>query len=121
MQANKSETQGHPAKGAPPPPPQPRGRSARTAAASGLVAASDAVRAFFVNELQAHEVRITKIGASSAADAVWEAEAEILVPDMAIMTLGLELTQEVLERQRYVVHLDRALAVTSYEQLDGDE
>jgi hypothetical protein len=119
MQANKSETQGHPAKA--PPSSPPRERPARPAAATGLVAASDAVRAFFVNELKAHEVRITRIGASTAADAAWEAEAEILVPDMAIMTLGLELTQEVLERQRYSVHLDRALAVTSYGQLEGDE
>ena len=79
---------------------------------------SEAVRTFLVSEFQAREVRVTKIAALPGSEAGWEAEAEILVPDLAIMTLGLTLTQEVLELRTYAVQLDQSLTIRSYEPLD---
>lgn len=102
------------------PPPRPHGRAARHGPSSGLLAAAVAVRHFLASELQARETRVTKIVAADAPDTGWEAEAEILVPDLAIKTLGLPLTQEVLERRRYAVQLDQEFAVRGYELLDDD-
>ena len=85
--------------------------------AGDLRAVSDAVRAFFTNEFQAREIRITRITAATGPDPGWEAEVEILVPDLAVKTLGLPLSQEVLERCGYVVQLDQSLAVRGYETL----
>jgi hypothetical protein len=92
----------------------------RHAAAAGLTSVGEAVRTFLVSEFQAREVRVTKIAALPGVGAGWEAEAEILVPDLAIMTLGLTLTQEVLELRTYAVQLDQSLTITSYEPLDHD-
>jgi hypothetical protein len=94
--------------------------SARQAGATGVANVSGAVRAFLAGEFQAREVRVTRIAAVTDPEAGWEAEAEILVPDLAIKTLGLPLTQEVLECRRYAVQLDRLLAVRGYEPLDHD-
>ncbi len=85
---------------------------------TGLSAVSDAVRSFLTTEFQAREVRVTKIAALTGTEGGWEAEAEILVPDLAIKTLGLALSQEVLERMRYLVQMDSARNVTGYEPLD---
>jgi hypothetical protein len=103
-----------------PPPAQTRGHMTRHGSARGLTAVSDAVRAFLTGEFEAREVRVTRIAALGGSDAGWEAEAEILVPDLAIKTLGLPLTQEVLERRRYAVQLDRSLTVGGYEPIDHD-
>ena len=89
-------------------------------ATTRLAAVSDAVRSFLISELQAREVRVTRIAASAESGGGWETEAEILVPDLAIMTLGLTLTQEVLEQRRYVVQLDQSHTVIGYEPLDHD-
>lgn len=103
------------------PPSQPRGRAARQPPSGGLSAVSDAVRTFLTSEFQARETRITKIAALAGADGGWEAEAEILVPDLTIKTLGLPLTQEILECRRYIVQLDQSLVVRGYEPLDHEE
>jgi hypothetical protein len=102
------------------PPVQTRGHTARHGSARGLAAVSEAVRIFLTSEFQARELRVTRLAALAGPDAGWEAEAEILVPDLAIKTLGLPLTQEVLERRRYAVQLDRSLAVMGYEPIDHD-
>jgi hypothetical protein len=99
-------------------PPRPHGRSRQ--APAGITAVSYAVRMFLTTEFGAREVRVTRIATASGTDAGWEAEAEILVPDLAIKTLGLPLTQEVLERRRYAVQVDPSLAVRGYEPLDHD-
>jgi hypothetical protein len=85
----------------------------------GLTAVSAAVRVFLTAEFQAREIRVTRIAALAGPDEGWEAEAEILVPDLAIKTLGLQLTQEVLECRRYVVLLNDELTITGYEPLDS--
>jgi hypothetical protein len=84
---------------------------------SKLGAARLAVRDFLVKEFKAREVRITKVAPSSDLQG-WSVEAEILVPDLGIKTLGLPLSQEVLERDLCAVDLDAEMTVTSYEVLD---
>jgi hypothetical protein len=118
MQSTKSEASRHrPAKA---PPPHATEDKPVRAAPRGLTAVSDAVRTFLIDEFHAQEIRVTRIAPLQGVDGGWEAEAEILVPDLAIKTLGLPLTQEVLESRRYAVHLDQSLAVTGYEPLDYD-
>ncbi len=82
---------------------------------SRLGAARAAIRDFLVHELDAREVRITKIVPHDHADTGWTAEAEILVLNLEVKMLGLPLTQEVLEREHYTVELDSDLTVRSYE------
>ena len=100
--------------------PLPPARKAKRSPSGGLTAISHTVRNFFAEEFQARETRITKIAALAGAEAGWEVEAETLVPDLAIRTLGLPLTQEVLERRRYLVQLDPSHEITGYEPLDED-
>jgi hypothetical protein len=87
-------------------------------AISKLHAAREAVQDFLVNEFQARDVRITKIGPSTDDPQGWYAEAAILVPDLAIMTLGLPLSQEVFERELCAIDLDSAMTVKSCEVID---
>ena len=47
-------------------------------ATTRLAAVSDAVRSFLISELQAREVRVTRIAASAESGGGWETEAEIL-------------------------------------------
>jgi hypothetical protein len=100
-------------------PPARRERAVtKPAAMSKLRAAQEAVRDFLVKQCQAREVRLTKIAPSAGDRQGWYAEAEILVPDLGIKTLGLELSQEVLEREFCAVDLDSEMNVKSYEVLD---
>lgn len=85
---------------------------------SKLHAAREAVQDFLVTEFQARDVRITKIGPSTDDPQGWYAEAAILVPDLAIMTLGLPLSQEVFERELCAIDLDSAMTVKSCEVID---
>ncbi len=96
-------------------------RPRRSPPISKLCAARQAVRTFLLRELRAREVRITKIAPSSEGDDGWRAEAEMLVPDLNIKTLGLPLTQEVLEREYCAVALDREMQVKSYEFIAREE
>src|SRR5712691_5937513 len=83
-----------------------------------LSGAREAARDFLVTEFQAREVQITKIGPSPVDPQGWYVEAEIMVPDLGIKTLGLPLSQEVLERELCAVDLDSEMTVKSYEVLD---
>jgi hypothetical protein len=100
-------------RGAVPAPPRLNAESARPA--SRLSAARAALRHFLVNELDAREVRITKIIPHDHTAEGWSAEAEILVPNLEVKMLGLPLTQEVLELERYTIELDADLTIKSYE------
>lgn len=91
-----------------PPPPAPIGK---------VSAARAAVQHFLATELGAREIRITKIAPAEHGAQGWSAEAEILVPNLEIKTLGLPLTQEILEQEYYQVDLDTDLVVRSYEYI----
>jgi hypothetical protein len=79
-----------------------------------------AVQQFLSTELGAREIRITKIAPLDHGSEGWAAEAEILVPNLEVKMLGLPLTQEVLERERYTVELETDLSVRSYGHHEAD-
>ncbi len=88
---------------------------------SKISAARAAVREFFSTELGAREVRITKIAPLNHGSDGWEAEAEILVPNLEVKMLNLPLTQEVFEIEQYAIELEADLSVRSYGPLGADE
>ncbi len=97
------------------PRPQPR---AKPVHAGKLAAARVAVRDVLAAECHPREIRITKIAPEHDGGSGWQAEAEMLVPDLGIKTLGLPLSQAVLCREYCILSLDAQLAVESYELLD---
>ena len=88
---------------------------------SRISAARSAVRDFLATELGARETRITKIAPLNHGSEGWEAEAEILVPNLAVKMLNLPLTQEVFEIEHYAVELEVDLSVRSYGPLELSE
>lgn len=114
----KSDVAGYPdhqktsiAKAHPPPPPK---AESGPAPLGKISAARAAVRQFLASELEAREIRITKIAPVDHGSDGWSAEAEILVPNLEVKMLGLPLTQEILQRERYSVELETDLSVRSY-------
>lgn len=99
-------------------PPSGLPEEARPPHAGKLPAARAAVRDFLASELDAREIRITKISPEHSG---WYAEAEILVPNLQVKMLGLPLTQEVLEMERYSVELEADLSVRSFNMLEEEE
>lgn len=93
-------------------------RAAEPSPQSKLMAARRAVQNFLADEFQAREVRITKVAPSPDSPDAWSVEAEILVPDLGIKTLGLPLTQEVLEKEYCTIELAPDMTVKSYEVVD---
>jgi hypothetical protein len=119
--AEHSEAHMAPTLSAPPPimlPPDPQSSARPT---SRISAARAAVRDFFSAELGAREVRITKIAPLNHGLDGWEAEAEILVPNLEVKMLNLPLTQEVFEIEHYALELESDLSVRSYGPLGADE
>ena len=106
------------AKAPPPLTPQPE---AAPAPVGKISAARAAVQQFLSTELGAREIRITKIVPVDHGAQGWSAEAEILVPNLEVKMLGLPLTQEVLERERYSVELETDLTVRSYGYVGADD
>ena len=88
---------------------------------SRISAARAAIREFFATELGAREIRITKIAPLDHGTDGWEAETEILVPNLKVKMLNLPLTQEVFEIEYYAVELDGDLSVRSYGPLGENE
>ncbi len=88
---------------------------------SRISAARVAVLEFFSTELGAREVRITKIAPLDDGAEGWEAEAEILVPNLEVKMLNLPLTQEVLDIEQYAIELGADLSVRSYGPLGANE
>ena len=88
---------------------------------SKIAAAREAVREFFSTEMGARETRITKIAPLNHGSEGWEAEAEILVPNLEVKMLNLPLTQEVFEIEYYAVELEADLSVKSYGPLGANE
>ncbi len=94
-------------------------KAAKPAANGKLGSARDAARAFLISEFDAREVQVTKVGPSPTDPQGWYVEAEIMVPDLGMKSLGLPLTQEVLERELCAIDLDSEMAVTSCEVIDS--
>jgi hypothetical protein len=94
---------------------------ATSPSAGSLALARKAVRHFLLHEFRAREIRIIKIARSPDDAAGWNAEAEMLVPNLGIKTLGLPLKRDVLEKQFCAVELDSNMAVISYEFVDPQD
>ncbi len=88
---------------------------------SRISGAREAVREFLSRELGARETRITMIAPLNHGSEGWEAEAEILVPNLEVKMLDLPLTQEVFEIEHYAVELEADLSVKSYRLLGANE
>ncbi|MDR3517848.1 MAG: hypothetical protein P4M00_18765 [Azospirillaceae bacterium] len=99
-------------KAAPATPPAPSGK---------ISGARAVVQEFFSTEFGAREIRVTRIAPLGHGLEGWVAEAEILVPNLELKTLGLPLTQEVLEREYYAVELDPDLSIRSYGPIGVDD
>lgn len=106
-----------------PPPPIPASPPPPLAPApiGKLSAARAAVLQFLSTELGAREIRITKIIPANHNTEGWTVEAEILVPNLEVKMLGLPLTQEILEREYYLLELEADFSVRSYEHISADE
>ncbi len=102
-------------------PPLPSEPSLGAAPIGRLSAARAAVLQFLSSELGAKAVRITKLVPTGHGSQTWSVEAEILVPNLEVKMLGLPLTQEILERERYVLELEPDLTVRSYEHAGSNE
>jgi hypothetical protein len=87
---------------------------------SRISAAKSAVQDFLSAELGAREIRITRLAPLNHGAEGWEAEAEILVPNLEVKMLNLPLTQEVFELEQYVVELDPDYSVRSYAPLGAN-
>lgn len=101
------------------PPPTPELKEEPRLIPGKVSAARAAVRNFLASELDAREVRITKIAPRGHEG--WTAEAEILVPNLEVKMLGLPLTQEVLEMERYSLELESDLSVRSFNLVPEEE
>jgi len=78
--------------------------------------AQTAVRDFLEKSLpDVHRVNITKVSKGGADAEAWEAEAEVWQPNPTIQALHLETQRPVLDRQHYLVRLDRLLNIVAYE------
>lgn len=104
-----------------PAPAQPAEWPPAPAPDRSLTAVRRAAREFLAAEFQAREMRVTKIAHSSNGEEGWFVEAEMLVPDLGIKTLGLPLTQEVLERALCAVALNDDLTISSFELVESRE
>jgi hypothetical protein len=101
--------------------PLPRTAEKVAAPVGKVSAARTAVQQFLASELDAREIRIIKIAPLERGNGGWQVEAEILVPNLQIKMLGLPLTQEVLQSERYSIELETDLNVRSYRSLEADE
>ncbi len=99
----------------PGPPPIRRGHPL---ADPNLMTARRAVQQFLTSEFEAREVRITKVSPASDGGDSWHVEAEVLVPNLDIKTLGLPLSQEVLEKEYCVIELAPDMTVKAFEVVD---
>ena len=74
----------------------------------------DAVVNFLKKMVDAKKVRVTKLALMSSEKGTWEAEAEVYVPNLTIMALGLPVRKVVLDCQTYLLRLDKQLNIISY-------
>ena len=74
----------------------------------------DAVTNFLKKVVGAKKVSITKVALEDSEKEIWEAEAEVYVPNATISALGLLVRKEVLDCQIYLFRLDKRLNIVAY-------
>ena len=74
----------------------------------------DAVANFLKEMVDAKKVNVTKLALLDYKKGMWEAEAEVFVPNPTIMALGLPVKREVLDCEMYLLRLDEQLNIVSF-------
>ena len=67
------------------------------------------------------QVNVTKLVQIDAEKGIWEAEAEVYVPNATIRALGLPVRKEVLDCQDYLLRVDGQLNIVAYGPRDSVE
>ena len=93
------------------------GRILATAAAIDDV--RNAVCDFLKKQPDVKQVRVTKLVQIDAEKGIWEAEADVYVPNATIRALGLPVRKEVLDCQDYSLRVDGQLNVIAYAPMDS--
>ena len=81
---------------------------------SRIDAVRDVVCDFLRNQPDVKEARVTKLVQIDAEKGMWEAEAEVYVPNPTIRALGLPVQKEVLDCHDYLLRVDGQLHITAY-------
>ena len=80
-----------------------------------MAALQNAVEDFLRNSLDdVKRVNILKVVPIDEEEGTWEAEAEVWQPNATIQSLGMSTQRPVLDRNVYLVRLDRSLNVPAY-------
>lgn len=86
-----------------------------------IEALRDAVIAFLKKTLEVKQVNVTKLVQIDSETGIWEAEAEVFVPNPTIKALGLPVQKEVLDCEAYLLRLDDQLNIIAYGLRDSVE
>lgn len=79
----------------------------------------NAVCDFLKRQPDVKEARVTKLVQIDAEKGIWEAEAEVYVPNLTIRALGLPVQKEVLDCHDYLLRVDGQLNVVAYGPRDS--
>ena len=74
----------------------------------------NAVDTFLKNMSGAKQVCVTKLVVMDREKGIWEAEADVYVPNATIKALGLPVSKEVFDCRAYLLRLDEHLNVIAY-------
>ena len=94
--------------------PPKEGALAQPMAGYTIVDVRAAVGEFLQKNLDAMRVNVIKLAQIDPEKGSWEAEADVYVPNTTIRNLGLPVSKQVLDCQRYVLRLDGQLNITAY-------
>ena len=84
-------------------------------------AVRDAVCDFLKKQPDVREARVTKLVQLDAEKGMWEAEAEVYLPNPTIRALRLPVQKEVLDCHDYLLRVDGQLNVVAYGPRDSVE
>ena len=80
----------------------------------------NAARDFLLTTISdARSATVTKMAVIDSAKHLWEAEADVQVPNATIKALGLPTQRPVLDTQEYLLRLDEQLNVLAYGPKDS--
>jgi len=96
-------------------------RAGERSASAGIEDAKLAVSRFLKTQPDVKHASVTKLTQAAAGKGLWQAEAEVYVPNAVIKTLGLRVRRQVLDRRLYVLRLDSELNVVAYELKEAGE
>ncbi|WP_018402858.1 hypothetical protein [Marinobacter gelidimuriae] len=84
----------------------------------GIAEVQQAVYEFLRQQPEVLEVQVTKLVQVDAEVGLWEAEADVYLPNEAIRALALPVQKEVFDCKAYLVRVDRDLNIVAYSLRD---